>query len=140
MGYLVPFSVVGRALGLAGPPFDGEKKISVRQMLDALRMVIRAVPVDEEWYRDTYPDVAAAIEAGSYRSARQHFIENGYLEGRRPSKPVVDADWYLREYPDVAEGIELGDFESAQDHFERHGYAEGRVPTEAELVASSLAI
>ncbi len=96
------------------------------ELLDLLRQLLQAAPMNEAWYRDTYPDLAEAIDAGIYRSAQHHFVSNGYLEGRRPFPMAVYAACYLREYPDVAEGIEDRLFESAQEHFERHGYEEGR--------------
>jgi len=42
--------------------------------------------VDEEWYLTTYPDVADGIEAGNIVSATEHFLSNGYAEGRLPSE------------------------------------------------------
>ena len=34
----------------------------------------------------SYPDVADGIEAGHITSAHEHFISNGYAEGRLPSE------------------------------------------------------
>jgi hypothetical protein len=44
--------------------------------------------VDEVWYRETYPDVDEAIRIGRETSAKSHFVDQGYHEGR---KPVPDA-------------------------------------------------
>jgi len=41
--------------------------------------------VDEAWYRETYPDVDEAIRQGREVSAKSHFIEQGYHEGRKPA-------------------------------------------------------
>jgi len=131
MAYLTPFSVVSSSIGLGEPPFDGERRITVPALLTVLRSVIRAVPVDEVWYCQTYPDVTEALEAGDIKSAKEHFVENGYFEGRSPSEPTVDELWYLATNPDVVAGIEAGVFASAQDHFDRHGYREGRLPSAA---------
>jgi hypothetical protein len=54
-------------------------------LLSMLKKFLRVVVVDEEGYRQAYPDVAAAIESGTIMSAREHFIETGYFEGRNPS-------------------------------------------------------
>ncbi len=99
-------------------------------MEGALRLLLPAVSVDELWYRRTYPDVAEAIDAGLFKSARDHFVQNGWFEGRRPYEIEVDEDWYLATYDDVAEGVETGEIASATEHFRRHGYREGRLPHE----------
>jgi hypothetical protein len=129
MPYLTPFPIAVDSIGLGSPPFDGEQRIPVSALLTLLRTVIRAVPVDEEWYCRVYPDVAEAINAGDVESATQHFVENGYFEGRSPSEPKVDEKWYLETNPDVVAGIKDGTFESAQEHFDSHGYLEGRMPS-----------
>jgi hypothetical protein len=41
--------------------------------------------VDENWYRRTYSDVAAAIRKGEITSAQQHFLTIGAEEFRAPS-------------------------------------------------------
>jgi len=40
--------------------------------------------VDEEWYRQFYPDVDDAIRIGKEADAKSHFVEQGYREGREP--------------------------------------------------------
>jgi hypothetical protein len=44
-----------------------------------------ATQVDEEWYREKYPDVAKVIRSGGLRSAAEHFAVQGASEGRSPS-------------------------------------------------------
>ena len=43
---------------------------------------------DEQWYRQSNPDVAAAIEDGRFRSGFLHFIQTGLFEGRWPSEAI----------------------------------------------------
>ena len=86
--------------------------------------------VDEAWYLSLYPDVAAGIGTGHFRSAEHHYVVHGILEGRLPRKPDFDEAWYLETYEDVSQKIKEGDISSATDHFVAHGYAEGRFPTE----------
>lgn len=43
--------------------------------------------VDENWYRRTYSDVGAAINAGQLGSAGEHFAIAGAEEFRAPSEP-----------------------------------------------------
>lgn len=45
---------------------------------------LSALKVNESWYRSRYPDVDAAIQAGSIGSGQEHFMFHGYLEGRLP--------------------------------------------------------
>jgi hypothetical protein len=40
--------------------------------------------VDEAWYLREYPDVAASVRDGS-DTAQEHFLRQGYKEGRMPS-------------------------------------------------------
>lgn len=134
MTYLPPFeyidqrycrpSVIGKVVGGVG-----KVSLSEDSFKEMLRLFLRAVVVDEEWYRHIYPDVSRAIEDGLYASAKHHFIENGYFEGRLPFALIVDDDWYLSAYSDVAEGISRGEIVSALEHFNSHGYQEGRLPS-----------
>jgi hypothetical protein len=101
-----------------------------KDLLDISRLFLRGVTVDEKWYLSEYPDVAEAIGNGAFKSAKHHFVENGYFEGRRPHSFEVDEEWYLLTYPDVADGVEAGNIASAQEHFATNGYAEGRLPSE----------
>jgi hypothetical protein len=107
---------------------NGQLKVNntYDEFLDIVRLLLRSVPFDEAWYLTEYPDIAEAVAAGEAKSARHHFIDSGYFEGRLPAPLEVDEAWYLSEYPDVAEGIERGEILSARQHFLEHGYEEGR--------------
>lgn len=127
--YVPPYELVRMRLGFQNRE-HAKAEVTITQLEDALRLLLRAVAVDEPWYRHTYPDVADAIDSGLFKSARDHFIQNGWFEGRRPYEIEVDEDWYLATYDDVAEGVETGGIVSATDHFYRHGWREGRWPHE----------
>jgi hypothetical protein len=126
--YLMPYEVLLSQVGLPGKPSEGAIQLSREQFLNLIRKLLRSVPFDEAWYLKAYPDIDVALKAGEIRSAREHFIDNGYFEGRQPQGVTVDEKFYLAKYPDVAEAIEFKEVNSAQDHFDRHGHAEGRVP------------
>ena len=128
MAYLVPFSVLKNSVRLASVKGQLKLDITYDEFLTIMRQMLQAVPFDEAWYCATYPDVADAIRAGTYRNGRQHFIENGYFEGRQPMPFAVDEEFYLQAYPDIADGIKRGDIASAAEHFASHGYKEGRLP------------
>jgi hypothetical protein len=127
--YVPPYSSVLETIGLQSFS-DGAARSTVEasDVIKVIRLMLRGVSVDEAWYRRTYQDVDSAIQSGQYSSAKHHFVENGYFEGRRPGPVIVDDQWYLDTYPDVAEGIENGEIDSPQRHFEEHGYSEGRFP------------
>ena len=130
MKYLVPFSALKNHVRLLS--VKGQLKVDMNydELLEILKRMLHAVEIDEEWYRTAYPDVDEAIKAGSYKTAKQHFIENGYFEGRMPFALQIDEDWYLGTYPDVRSGVEDGSIGSAREHFFAHGYIEGRLPAE----------
>ena len=104
-------------------------KATYENLIMMIQLLLSSIEVNNDWYLAQYPDVAEAIAAGSIASAKQHFIDNGYFEGRLPFAIHVDEEWYLKEYPDVAESIKNGFESSAQEHFVREGYKEGRLPS-----------
>ena len=63
------------------------------QIVLIIKKLLRAVPVDEEWYLRTYPDVAVGIENGNTKSAKHHFVTDGYFEGRLPFEHEIDEEW-----------------------------------------------
>ena len=129
-GYVVPFAIIMKMLAVQSDGAPRTVRIEYERLLDAIRALVRAAPVDEDWYLRTYPDVAEAISEGQFKSAKHHFVANGYLEGRRPFDVQIDEAWYLATYPDVARCVEHGEIGSAREHFARHGYDEGRLPSE----------
>jgi hypothetical protein len=126
--YVIPFTILKQAFEFKPGKSGLVATISYDNLLKVLQSMLRSIPFDEEWYLSAYPDVAKAIEDGVVQSARQHFVENGYFEGRAPSPLVVDEEWYLKAYPDVAAAIESGKLDSASKHFRDTGYLEGRLP------------
>jgi hypothetical protein len=126
--YLPPFELIRRSIEISTVRGELRVNISYENFIAILRTMIRGVEVDEAWYLRTYEDIASAIKQGSVRSARQHFVDDGYFEGRLPFPMSIDERWYLSENPDVAESIRKGVVETAQDHFTKDGYREGRLP------------
>lgn len=70
---------------------------------------------DADYYLDTYPDVInAAVDPAL------HYLNNGWKEGRNPSK-LFDTGFYLSRHPDIRQaGI------NPLIHFLLHGVHEGR--------------
>jgi hypothetical protein len=130
VNYFPPFEVIRRSVDIQAVRGDLRVNMSYEDFVKLLKLMISGIHVDEDWYVRAYDDIGQAIKAGGVRSARQHFINDGYFEGRLPAPIRVDEAWYLRRYPDVAEGIRKGILNSAQEHFDMDGYKEGRLPFE----------
>ena len=128
MRYLPPFDLIRRMVEVA--TVRGELRVSVSydDFIKILQMIISNVEVNEEWYLREYEDIARAINNGNVGSPRQHFVEDGYFEGRLPFPMPVDERWYLERYPDVADSVRKGVVGSGQQHFDEDGYREGRLP------------
>lgn len=126
--YLPPFALLKERVNFKGGRGGPTAQITYAELTDLVKLLIQAVPVDEAWYENEYPDVAEAIKTGAIKSATTHFIESGYFEGRWPFPPRFDQSWYLTQYPDVAKAIEVGEVASAEEHFRNYGYLEGRLP------------
>jgi hypothetical protein len=103
-------------------------KATYTQFTALLRTLLQSVEVDEEWYLNQYPGVADGIRDGIVKSAKDHFLHNGYFEGRLPYAIKIDEAWYLEQNPGIAEVIRTGKLKSAQQHFDENGYREGRLP------------
>lgn len=130
MSYVPPFEILKQKFRVVGANGKGRIDMKYADFIDLLKLMLRAVAVDEDWYRRSYPDVEDAIKAGTYKSAKHHFVEEGYFEGRLPYEFGVDEHWYKSNYPDIAAGLKAGALGSPKEHFIAHGYREGRLPTE----------
>ena len=128
MKYLPPFELIRRSIEISTVRGELRVNVSYENFVGILRTMIRGIEVNDAWYTRTYEDIGQAIREGVVSSAKQHFVDDGYFEGRLPFPIVVDESWYLAENPDVAESIRTGVVESAQDHFNKDGYREGRLP------------
>ncbi|MBV9252268.1 MAG: hypothetical protein JO227_23855 [Acetobacteraceae bacterium] len=128
MRYVPPFEVIKRSVEISTSKGQLIATATYEDLTQMIRLLLLGVDVDENWYLDTYPDVARAIQEGAAKSARQHFVDHGYFEGRLPFAVAVDDNWYQEEYPDVSESIKKGGEISSQAHFMRDGYKEGRLP------------
>ncbi len=131
MKYVIPYSQIKKTLAVAARngAAGGNSADEIEAIFfDVIKPLLLSVDVDEDWYREQYPDVAKAVDAGLFSSARQHFIDSGYFEGRLPAPLTIDEIWYASQYPDVVDGVMNGKFSSLAQHFREHGYQEGRNP------------
>jgi len=126
--YVPPFDLIRRSVEISTVKGELRVNVSYEDFIRLLKMLVAGIEVDEEWYLRTYDDIAQAVTEGTISSAKQHFVDDGYFEGRMPFPVAVDERWYMQQNPDVAESVRRGIIESAQAHFQEDGYREGRMP------------
>ena len=128
MKYLPPFDLIRRSVEITSVKGELRVNVSYDGFIEILRSIISGIELDEDWYLSEYADIAEAVKAGRLASAKQHFVDDGYFEGRLPFPIEVDERWYLEQNPDVAENVRKGLLSSGQQHFAEDGYREGRLP------------
>ena len=128
MKYLPPFDLIRRSIEISTVRGELRVNVSYEDFVKILKKMIVGIEVDEDWYLRTYEDIAKAIRDGIVKSAQQHFVDDGYFEGRLPFAMRVDERWYITQYPDVADSVRKGVVVSGQSHFDEDGYREGRLP------------
>ncbi len=130
--YLPPFAVILGMLGLGRASLPIADTATVPVPFGILRMLLRgalaAVPFHEERYLNRNPDVAAAVFRGELRSGHEHYVTNGYFEGRAGADEEFAEAWYLDSNADVALAVSAGVFASAQEHYAEAGMYELRGP------------
>jgi hypothetical protein len=129
--YLPPFHVLAERLGTDLQRLEAGEPVTVPAALfrHLIQLAAAASEFDEKPYLAANPDIAEALRAGAVRSARLHFVTQGYFEQRPGGHAKVDEAWYLKTYPDVAEGVKRGMVGSATEHFVGAGAAEMRSPS-----------
>jgi hypothetical protein len=128
--YLPPFDLIRRMVEVSTVRGELRVSLSYDDFIRIMRLMISGIEVDEAWYLREHEDIAKAIASGAVPSAKQHFIDDGYFEGRLPFPIVIDERWYLEHNTDVAESVRKGVVGSGQQHFAEDGYREGRLPFE----------
>jgi hypothetical protein len=109
---------------------NSKSKIAIdAKLLKALlKTIVECTEFSEEFYLETYPDIAEAYSAGQIPDLRRHYIEFGFFEGRIGAPPPVDEAWYTSQYKDVGQALLTGELGSGADHYLQSGCAEGRIP------------
>ena len=128
MKYLPPFDLIRRSVEIVTVRGELRVNVSYEEFVKLLKLLIAGIEVDEAWYLRTYEDIAKAIREGTIASARRHFIDDGYFEGRLPFPVRVDERWYLQHNADIADSVRKGVVPNGQTHFDEDGYREGRLP------------
>ena len=130
MKYLPPFDLIRRSVEISTVKGELRVNVSYDDFINILRLIISGIVVDEEWYLQEYEDIGRAVKQGLLKSAKEHFVGDGYFEGRLPFPMKVDEQWYREQNPDVEESVRKDVISSAQQHFNEDGYREGRLPYE----------
>ena len=83
---------------------------------------------NENYYLNNNPDVARAVENGTFKSGLHHFLTFGLSEGRPPNPALAyfNENYYLNNNPDVTRAVENGTFKSGLHHFLTFGLSEKR--------------
>jgi hypothetical protein len=126
--YLPPFESVKGTLNVTSARGQTRVDMTYEDLQNVIRTLLAVVEVDEAFYLSRNPDVADGIRNGSIRSAREHFLDHGYFEGRLPYQIDIDEKWYLKTHADLAGTLLNGEYASGQAHFDGPGYSEGRQP------------
>jgi len=126
--YLPPFEVLKGMMNLTTARGTTRVDMTYEDIQKLIRALLTSIDVDEEFYLLRNQDVADGIRVGNIRSAREHFVDHGYFEGRLPYPIDVDEAWYLTTHADVAETVRQGYYDTGQAHFDGPGYPEGRQP------------
>jgi len=100
--------------------------VSRKLFHDLLTAALETVSVDEDWYKEKYPDFYHQLLHGHFESAKEHYVRFGFYEDRIPHPIKVDPEFYVQEYPDTQRLA--GDITALQEHFESYGFKEGRIP------------
>jgi len=102
---------------------DGENvSVELAKLKLLIRYILEREPFDEDWYVRTYPDVEKALRDGVLESAKAHYVETGYFEGRLPGLGEFEVKKYVEKNPDLAKMTS----DEALRHFIYTGYSEGR--------------
>lgn len=130
--YIPHIDLLLQALRVNRDRLNSKSKIAIDAKLlkTVLQAMVAGAPFNEAFYKQNYPDLAAAQESGAIPDLHKHFIETGYFEGRFGSAPPVDEAYYTSTYKDVGQAVLKGDVTSGTEHYLRSGASEGRVPNE----------
>ena len=137
--YVPPYQAL-LAMISAGAKRHDAKSVAVPEpvLRLILQLALSQAQFDEGAYLRENPDVADSVRRGMVSSAKFHYVNYGYFEGRSGGVPV-DTIWYEKQYPDVAQAMRSGKtkVKSSTEHFHVAGAAEGRAPnaaSQAEVV------
>ena len=123
-----PFSSLVAKGFIEGDSDSAFLKVSRSVLIGLLRPLLETIRFDEDYYRKSNPDLAAAERNGQIISLHDHYLEHGYFEHRLPCRVEVDAEFYADAYPDVGEAILAGRVLGPEWHFQTFGFREGRLP------------
>jgi hypothetical protein len=81
---------------------------------------------DEEFYLNTYRDVASAVNSGGLKSGLEHYQVRGFREGRIGFD--FNPRWFCIAYPDAAREVGNGEYVDLMHEYVMAGAARGYLP------------
>jgi len=128
--YVPHIDLLLQSLRINRERLNSKSKIAIDAKLlkSLIQAIVASGPFNEDFYLETYPDLAEAFAAGQISDLRRHYIDLGFFEGRIGAPPPVDEAYYTSLYQDVGAAVQRGDVTSGTEHYLRSGAAEGRVP------------
>ena len=129
--YVPHIDLILQVLRINRERLNSKSKVAIdAKLLKALlRTIVQCTPFSEEFYLESYPDIAEAYAAGQIPDLHRHYVEFGYFEGRTGAPAPVDEAYYANLYKDVGQAMLTGDVKSAAEHYLHSGSAEGRIPS-----------
>lgn len=124
-----------RALQAIDP--SRREKLSTELFLRHALNLPRGSYFEEDFYRQTHPDVDEAVRRGQITSGFEHFVRAGLAEGR-VAIPDFDEDFYLATYPYIADAVKEGEFASPFQHYVLFGVKEHLARCAADEIFSRL--
>lgn len=120
--YLLQFSEKDELVQQSGGPYQ----LFLKTLVSEQEVYKISWLFDDEWYLNTYPDVASLIKRRLYLSPLHHYLSHtSYID----ISPLAEfsEDFYDQEYVDVASSIGVGTtLRNGYIHFLLHGFQEGR--------------
>lgn len=127
--YIPPYQLIQHKLDSLGGDQDSARLTAALAVMRCLlQEAVARVPFDEDDYMASNPDVATAIRRGEVSSAHDHYITDGYFEGREGAGSAFDEAWYLKQNSDVALAVKSGHWTSGWQHYREVGMYEWRSP------------
>lgn len=129
INYAVPvdrFAEAHAALAGGWRVIDREQLSTLRSPRRTRQMESFLLFFDEEFYLQTYPDIAAAVKSKGLKSGLDHFVARGFKEGRGAFG--FDACWYSVAYPAAAREVGEGEYVDLPHQYVETGAARGYLP------------
>jgi len=120
--YIPPLSIILKRLGISLCSLD-KPEISVSSLFVKylLTQILQKCDIDTKFYSEKYPDISDIVSSGKFKSLDEHFVHQGYYEGRLPAPLAFDPMWYRNRYADMAQLAAAAGDAGLERHYIEHG-------------------